>query len=90
MGSTLISSAALDMPGNIVAKVTSVDTGRDEVEDLLRAGQGRGAHHARRQPPRVEALRDALLERDELVGQEILDVINLADPAAAPLPAGPA
>ena len=27
----------------------------------------------------LEALRDALLERDELVGQEILDVIHAAE-----------
>jgi hypothetical protein len=36
----------------------------------------------------VEALRDALLERHELIGDEILDVIHgaVADPAA-PAPA---
>ena len=34
----------------------------------------------------IEALRDALLERDELVGTEILDVIASATPVATDMP----
>ena len=85
MGSTLISSAALDMPGNIVAKVTSVDTGREEVDGLLQ--DAKAAVRAMLEANRavIEALRDALLERDELVGGEILDVISTAQPAALDL-----
>ena len=75
MGTTLISSAALDMPGNIVAKVLSSDSGRDEVEELLRRAKDdvRTMLEANRHV--IETLRDALLEREELVGSEILEVI---------------
>ena len=34
----------------------------------------------------VEALRDALLDRDELVGKEILDVIASAGPVSSDVP----
>jgi ATP-dependent Zn protease len=86
MGSTLISAAALDMPGNIVTKVTAVDGGREEVEQLLRAAKDEV--HAMLEDNRtvIEALRDALLERDELVGSEILDVIASAPLAISELP----
>ena len=47
MGSTLISAAALDMPGNIVTKVTAVDSGREEVEQLLRAPRTTSARCSR-------------------------------------------
>jgi ATP-dependent Zn protease len=86
MGSTLISSAALDMPGNIVAKVTSVDAGRDEVERLLRGAKDEVTTMLDANRHVVEALRDALLDRDELVGQEILDVIASAAPVPSDLP----
>jgi ATP-dependent Zn protease len=75
MGSTLISSAALDMPGNIVSKVTAVDAGRDEVDELLRGAKDDVRDMLEDNRHVIEALRDALLERDELVGVEILDVI---------------
>jgi cell division protease FtsH len=82
MGSSLISADALDMPGNIVAKVLSSDSGRDEVEALLGKAKAdvRDMLEAHRHV--IENLRDELLERDELVGEEILDVIA----ASAPLP----
>ena len=81
MGSTLISSAALDMPGNIVSKVLSSDSGRDEVEELLRRAKDdvRTMLEANRHV--VETLRDALLDRDELVGAEILEVIATSTPS---------
>jgi ATP-dependent Zn protease len=75
MGSTLISSAALDMPGNIVTKVIAVDAGRDEVDELLRGAKDDVRDMLEDNRHVIEALRDALLERDELVGVEILDVI---------------
>jgi cell division protease FtsH len=77
MGSTLISSMALETGGggNIVAKVLSSDSGRDEVEDVLREAKAEVRKLLERNQPIVEALRDALLERDELVGAEILEVI---------------
>jgi ATP-dependent Zn protease len=75
MGSTLISAAALDMPGNIVTKVTAVDAGREEVDELLRGAKDDVRDMLEDNRHVIEALRDALLERDELVGAEILDVI---------------
>ena len=86
MGSTLISAAALDMPGNIVTKVTAVDAGRDEVEQLLRGAKDKVRAMLEDNRNVIEALRDSLLERDELVGNEILDVIASAEPMASDLP----
>ena len=89
MGSTLVSAAALDMPGNIVGKVTSNDRGRAEVEDMLQRAKAEVRAMLEEHRHVVEALRDALLERDELVGAEILDVIAAAGPSALELPAVP-
>ncbi len=83
MGSTLISAAALDMPGNIVAKVTANDAGRDEVDRMLHEAKDDVRAMLEDNRHVVEALRDALLDRDELVGTEIIDVIKAA---AAPAP----
>jgi ATP-dependent Zn protease len=76
------------MPGNIVTKVTAVDSGREEVERLLRGAKDdvRTMLEANRNV--IEALRDSLLERDELVGSEILDVIASAAPISSDLPTG--
>ncbi len=81
MGSTLISAAALDMPGNIVSKVLSTDSGRDEVDELLRTAKVEVRKMLEDNRHVIEALRDALLEREELVGSEIIDVIASADTA---------
>ena len=78
MGSSLISSAALDMPGNIVSKVTSTDAGREEVDDMLRASKDEVRAMLEDHRHVIEALRDALIERDELVGSQIIDVIRSA------------
>jgi len=88
MGSTLISAAALDMPGNIVTKVTAVDSGREEVEQLLRSAKDDVRTMLEDNRSVIEALRDALLDRDELVGIEILDVIASAAPVASDMPTG--
>jgi cell division protease FtsH len=77
MGGSLISYEAVDAgASNLVAKVLSTDEGREEVAGLLDEArdQVKGLIEANRHV--VEALRDALLERDELVGDEILEVIN--------------
>jgi ATP-dependent Zn protease len=89
MGSTLISAAALDMPGNIVTKVTAVDSGREEVEQLLRGAKDSVRTMLENNRNVIEALRDSLLERDELVGKEILDVIASAKPMASDLSGRP-
>ncbi|HUA96123.1 MAG TPA: hypothetical protein VMB82_11425, partial [Acidimicrobiales bacterium] len=89
MGSTLISAAALDMPGNIVGKVTANDAGRAEVEAMLQQAKAEVRAMLEEHRHVVEALRDALLERDELVGAEILDVIAAAGPSELELPVVP-
>jgi ATP-dependent Zn protease len=86
MGSSLVSAAALDMPGNIVSKVTSFDAGRQEVDDLLQGAKSEVRAMLDDNRHVIEALRDALLDRDELVGTEILDVIASAEPVAGGRP----
>ena len=88
MGSTLISALATQAPveGNRAARVLSTDEGRLEVEGLLAYGKAEATkmlHHNRHV---VETLRDALLDRDELVGAEILDVIRQAETEPVSLP----
>ena len=84
MGSTLISAESLQVPGtaNLAAKVLSTDAGRDEVEELLRQARTRVRATIEANREVVEALRDALLEREELVGDEILRVISQAPQGA--------
>jgi len=81
MGRSLVSAAALDMPGNIVSKVLANDEGRAEVEGLLSGAKADVRAMLEDHRHVIEALRDALLERDELVDGEILEVIT---GAAAP------
>jgi|GEM_PF-125905 len=82
MGSTLVSAGAQEVAGalNVVAKVLATDAGREEVEALLRRCKEQA--HALLAANRhvVEALRDALLDRRELVDDEILEVIVAARP----------
>jgi cell division protease FtsH len=86
MDGTLLSYAAIQNSSfsdtNIVGRVLADDRGRDAVEALLQAQKkvAKGLLEANRHL--VEALRDALLEREELVGREITDVLEAA--AAAP------
>ena len=77
MGSTLISSESLEIPGagNLAARVLSTDAGREEVEELLGRARTRARATIESNRHVVEALRDELLARDELVGEEILTVI---------------
>jgi len=76
MDGSLFSYEALGMPGaNIVDRVSATDAGRGRIEAIL-AAEKLVVHEvltAHRHV--VEALRDALLERHELIGDEILDVI---------------
>jgi ATP-dependent Zn protease len=83
MGSTLISSAAMEYPsGGIVSKVLGTDEGRAEVEELLTSSKDSVTSMLDEHRNVVEALRDALLEREELIGEEILDVIRGSQPNA--------
>jgi len=85
MCGTLISFAAVQgsaLSGNdLVGRVLGDSEGRRMVEELLREQK----EHVRRlmgvNRHLVEALRDALLERHELIGHEITDVLRTAGPA---------
>ncbi len=77
MGSTLISSAAMEYPaGGIVSKVLGNDEGRAEVEALLSSAKASVTRMLDEHRNVVEALRDALLARQELIGDDILEVIR--------------
>jgi ATP-dependent Zn protease len=78
MGGTLISYEAAQGggPANLAAKVLSNDDGREEVAGVLEAARAEVVTLVDANRHIIEALRDALLENDELVGEEILRVIN--------------
>jgi ATP-dependent Zn protease len=89
MGKTLVSSAALEYPsGGIVSKVLSTDAGRAEVEGVLAAAKESVAHMLEEHRNVVEALRDALLDREELIGDDILEAIRGAKAPASPADEG--
>ncbi|MBV8986024.1 MAG: AAA family ATPase [Acidimicrobiia bacterium] len=80
MGRSLVSAEALSGPGgaNVVSKVLAHDAGREEVESMLADAKARVHRMLEDNRHVVEALRDALLQRDELIAGEILDVIRSA------------
>jgi ATP-dependent Zn protease len=81
MGSSLVSASAMEYPaGGIVSKVLSTDGGRAEVEELLSTSKESVASMLSEHRNVVEALRDALLDRSELIGEEILAVIRSSQP----------
>jgi len=87
MGSSLISAGALEYPaGGTVSKVLSNDGNRAEVEALLAAAKASVTQLLDDHRSVVEALRDALLSRNELVGAEILEVIRDAQAALLSAP----
>ena len=80
MDETLFSYEALHAPGaNIVAKVGATDEGLARIEAILSRARSDVRAMIADHRPVVEALRDALLERDELIGEEILEVIRAVD-----------
>jgi len=87
MDGSLLSYAAVQSSSfsdtNLVGRVLADDRGRDAVEALLQEQKrlSRAVLEAHRHL--VEALRDALLEREELVGHEITDVLQAAQLRAA-------
>jgi ATP-dependent Zn protease len=87
MGGSLVSwDAAGGPPGaNVVTKVLSSDTDRAAVERILEQAKEQVTAMLSEHRHIVEALRDALLDRDELIGEEIVDVIRSADPAVIDL-----
>ncbi len=82
LGGSLISFRALDpgaFGGNLVAQVLADNHGRRAVEDILSDQKQRTTRLLGANRHILEALRDALLERRELVDHEILDVIHAAE-----------
>jgi len=87
LGGSLVSFHALDdgpLGGNLVAKVLADAQGRAAVEKILSDSQGEVGRLLAQNRHIVEALRDALLTRHELIGDEILDVIRAAETAGGP------
>ncbi len=87
MGSSLVSVGAIEHPGGgIVGKVLADEQSRCEVEALLDDAKQSVTRMLEEHRHIVEALRDALLVRSELIGDEILDVIGraVADPDILP------
>jgi ATP-dependent Zn protease len=85
MDDSLVSYAAVQSSfggTNLVGRVLADDRGRDAVERLLQDQKAVARQLLSENRHLVEALRDALLEREELVGHEITDVLEAA--AAAP------
>jgi cell division protease FtsH len=75
---------------NVVAKVLSDPDGRARTDRLLKEAKEAVKEQLELHRPLVEALRDALLAREELIGEEILEVLRHAEAEAgraAPLPA---
>ena len=80
MGNSLVSwegvSNGVHSSPNLVAKVLSNDDTKREVEDILRRHRDEITDLLSVNRPLVEALRDALLEHEELLGDEILNVLE--------------
>jgi cell division protease FtsH len=94
MENTLISFAAVQNSAfndsNLVGRVLADDAGRRMVEELLEEQKLVTRRLLSDNRHLVEALRDALLERQELIGSEITDVLEAAHacrPAVADPPA---
>jgi ATP-dependent Zn protease len=79
MGESLISIAAAGtglLSGGLVEKVLADKAARAELDALLVSSRDDARAIVAEHGVVVEALRDALMERDELVGHEITDVIT--------------
>jgi ATP-dependent Zn protease len=74
MGGSLLSLGESD----IVSKVLDDDRSREATEAILAEAKADAARLLQSHRPIHAALRDALIERDELVGEEILEVIRAA------------
>ncbi len=79
MAGSLISMDAVRSPGNIVAKVLADEHGRQQLDTILNSARDEVRALLSQNSYLVEALRDALLERDELIGGEIEDVLRAAE-----------
>ena len=84
MGDSLVSLGAIQQSSlsgtNLVGQVLRDGGTRPQVEALLQDSHKRTHATLSRNRHLVEALRDALLEREELIGEELLEVIAAAGP----------
>jgi ATP-dependent Zn protease len=83
MGGSLASYDAMHdgfAPRNLVAKVMGDPPAKERLEALLETQKDRVRTVLSENRHLLEALRDALLARDELIGDEILEVIHAAKP----------
>ncbi|HWE57218.1 MAG TPA: AAA family ATPase [Acidimicrobiales bacterium] len=76
MGDTLLSWEAVQAGTNLVGKVLSSEEGREAVSSLLDDARREVTALLESNRHLVEGLRDALIEEDELVGEEIAHVIE--------------
>ena len=85
LGGSLVSFQALDagmIGGNLAAQVLGDDAARQAVEKILAEDKTEVTRLLQGHRYIIEGLRDALLEREELVEHEILDVIHEAEKRA--------
>ncbi len=68
---------------NLVARVLADGDGKQQAERLLTEAKAAVAEQLDRNRALVEALRDALIEREELIGEEIVEVLREAEAALA-------
>ena len=81
LGGSLISHEAAGGPpgANVVTKVLATEEGREALESILAGAKAEVTRMLEDHRHLLEALRGALLERDELVGEEIAEVIRNAE-----------
>jgi ATP-dependent Zn protease len=81
LGGTLVSLEAASGIGgaNVVSKVLANDQYRAAMEEILNSCKADVVRVLSDNRHVIEALRDALLDQDELIGEEILDVIRKAE-----------
>jgi ATP-dependent Zn protease len=94
MAGTLVSFAAVQGPAltgeNLAGRVLGDTEGRRMVEEILERQKAEVRQLLTANRHLVEALRDALLERHELIGREITDVLDQAQVMRDAPPAGAA
>jgi len=80
MGRSLVSYEAVDSGmhsgANLVAKVLSNEDTKKEVEEILRLHKDQVSYLLEANRDLVDALRDALLDREELLGDDIMGVLE--------------
>ena len=90
MGQSLISYDAVDngphSSPNVVAKVLTNDDTKKEVDEILRNQRDQVRYLLETNKDLVEALRDALLDREELLGDEIIHCLEEAKARRDPSP----